>query len=128
MLCVRFGIPELKTTPPFMEFQALIGYEKLYLFIWFPMFFFNIVGEELLWRGYILPRQELKHGGYAWIINSVLWFVFHLCFGRDLLIILLPILIIVPYTAYRTRNTLIGIITHGILNGPMFVLVSLGLI
>jgi len=24
---------------------------------WLPYFFFNIVGEELLWRGYLLPRQ-----------------------------------------------------------------------
>jgi len=26
---------------------------------------FNVVSEELWWRGYILPRQELEHGKYA---------------------------------------------------------------
>jgi len=92
------------------------------------MFFFNIVGEEILWRGYILPRQELQHGKYAWVINSALWLVFHACFGLDLIILLLPILITIPYVAYKTGNTSIGILTHGLLNGPMFVLVALGLI
>lgn len=127
-LSYKLGIPELKTTPPFMKFQALIGYEKLYLFIWLPMFFFNIVGEEILWRGYILPRQELQHGKYSWIINSFLWLEFHLCFGVDLLITLLPILFIIPFVAYNTKNTTIGIITHALLNGPMFILVSLGVV
>ncbi|HBV88296.1 MAG TPA: CPBP family intramembrane metalloprotease [Desulfosporosinus sp.] len=128
ILSEGFGFRELETTPSFMEFQALQGFEKFYLLIWIPMFFFNIVGEEILWRGYILPRQELQHGKYSWVINSVLWLVFHACFGLDLIILLIPILIVVPYVAYKTKNTSIGILTHGILNGPMFVLVSIGLI
>jgi membrane protease YdiL (CAAX protease family) len=34
--------------------------------------FFNIVGEELWWRGYIQPRQELAHGKLAWLVNGTL--------------------------------------------------------
>lgn len=128
VISIEFGVNELETTPPFMQFQTLQGYEKFYLFVWLPMFFFNIVGEEILWRGYILPRQEKEHGRYAWIVNAALWLVFHICFGLDLMIILLPIMIIVPFTAQKTKNTAIGIITHALLNGPMFVLVSLGIV
>lgn len=128
MLSAKYGLPELKTTPPFMQFQTLTGYQRLYLLVWLPMFFFNIVGEEMLWRGYILPRQELHHGSRSWLINSILWMVFHLSFGFDLLIILLPTLFIIPYVAYKTKNTTVGIITHALLNGPMFIMISLGIV
>ncbi len=50
---------------------------------WLPFFFlvamfFNIFGEELLWRGFILPRQELAHGSWTWIIHGLLWTGFHI--------------------------------------------------
>lgn len=128
LISIKFGVPELKTTPPFMQFQVLSGVQRLYLLVWFPMFFFNIVGEEILWRGYILPRQELFHGKYSWIVNSILWAVFHLCFGLDLIVILFPTLLIIPYVASKTQNTTVGIITHALLNGPMFIMVALGII
>lgn len=128
LLAVTARIHELETTPSFMNFKAFQGNEKLYLLVWLPMFFFNIVGEEILWRGYILPRQELTHGNNAWLINSILWVAFHICFGIDLLIILLPTLFIIPYVAQKSKNTLIGIVSHALLNGPMFVLISLGMI
>lgn len=122
------GLAPLKTTPSFMEFQPLLGAERLYLLIWFPMFFFNIVGEQMLWQGYILPRQEITHGNTAWIVNSFLWLMFHLCFGPDLIIVLLPSLFIITYIIQRTKNTSTGMIIHAILNGPMFIVISLGLI
>lgn len=128
ILSKKFGIPTLKTTPRFMEFEPFKAGERWMLLVWLSMFFFNIVGEEIYWRGYIMPRQELANGKYAWLINSVLWGVFHISFGRDLLIIALPALIILPYAAYKTKNTAVGIFIHGIFNGPMFVLVSLGIL
>ena len=33
---------------------------------------FNIFGEELWWRGYILPRQELSHGRFTWLIHGLI--------------------------------------------------------
>lgn len=119
---------ELQTTPSFMEFKALQGPEKFYLLLWFPMFFFNIAGEQMLWQGYILPRQELAHGNKAWLVNGLLWTLFHLCFGPDLLIMLLPSLFIIAFTIQKTQNTLTGMIVHAVLNGPMFVLVALDIL
>lgn len=58
------------------------------------MFFFNIVGEELLWRGYVQARLTHKQ---AWILCSLFWFFFHLPFGFDLLVMLLPVIIVIPY-------------------------------
>ncbi len=128
MISKKFGIFALKTTPSFMEFEPFKASERWLLFVWLSMFFFNIVGEEIFWRGYIMPRQELANGKYAWLINSALWGVFHISFGWDLLIILIPVLVIIPYAVYETKNTSVGIFIHGLLNGPMFVLVSLGII
>lgn len=127
-LMIKIGTPDLDTAPPFIDFRALIGLEKLYLFIWVPSFILNIIGEELLWRGYTLPRQEFEHGKWAWFINSILWTTFHLCFGVHLLIILIPALLIIPFIVYKTKNTTVGIITHALVNGPALILLSLGII
>jgi membrane protease YdiL (CAAX protease family) len=128
LLSIRFGISPIDTSAPFLRFEPLRGTERLLLLAWVPFFFFNIVGEELLWRGYILPRQELAFGKFAWLVNAFLWFVFHICFGLDLLILLLPVLVILPYVVQRRKNTWVGIIIHAAVNGPSFILVSLGLI
>lgn len=115
----------LNTTPWFLKMAPFQGTEKLFLLVWLPMFFFNIVGEEILWRGYIQPRLRVK---YAWLFCAFLWALFHLPFGWDLLIILAPCLLIIPYVFSKTHNTLVGIFIHAIYNGPMFVLVALGVI
>lgn len=118
------GVRMLNTTPWFMEMQPFVGAEKLLLLVWLPMFFFNIVGEEILWRGYIQSR--LPKG--SWMLCSLFWLVFHLPFGADLLIMLIPVVIIIPYIFSKTQNTLVGIFIHGIFNGPIFIAVSLGLL
>lgn len=125
LLTKHSGVRPLSTTPWFMEMHPLHGTEKLLLLVWLPMFFFNIVGEELLWRGYIQTRLQ---GKYAWLLCSALWLVFHLPFGIDLLIMLVPVMLIVPYVYSKTGNTVTGILIHGIYNGPIFIMISLGLI
>jgi membrane protease YdiL (CAAX protease family) len=111
------------TTPWFMEMRPFQGAERWLLLMWLPMFFFNIVGEELLWRGYIQARLAHKQ---AWVLCSALWLLFHLAFGLDLLIVLLPVIIVIPYVFAKTGNTGTGILIHGLFNGPMFVAVALG--
>jgi len=128
ILYLKFGIPEIETTPSFMKFEPFKGNERWLLLVWLFMFFFNIFGEELMWRGYILPRQEMDIGAKAWIFNALFWFIFHIAFGVQLLILLIPILIILPYAVQKTGNTLVGIWIHALMNGPMFVMVSLGII
>ena len=119
----------LSTETPFLHsFHGLEQGQYWFLLIWLIFFFFNIVGEELIWRGYILPRQEIRHGKLAWLINGICWTIFHLAFGFDLLILLLPILFILPYVVQKRKNTWIGILIHAIYNGPIFVAISLNLI
>ena len=127
-LYVQFGIPEIETTPSFMQFEPFQGNERFLLLVWLVMFFFNIFGEELLWRGYILPRQEVGLGKVAWLFNALLWVLFHICFGVQLMILLIPILFILPWAVQKTQNTWVGIVVHALVNGPAFIMVSLGVI
>jgi membrane protease YdiL (CAAX protease family) len=57
-----------------------------------------------------------------------LWAVFHLAFGWQLTLLLLPICLTVPFVYSRRGRVQIGIIIHALVNGPAFVLVSLGVL
>lgn len=112
----------------FLKMEKLKPDEYWLFLAWLPYFFFNIVGEEVLWRGYLLPRQVLALGRYAWIFNGLLWAVFHVGIGWRIAIVLLPIEFIVPYVVQKRQNTWLGIIIHGLYNGSGFVMVALGVV
>ncbi|MFH1194866.1 MAG: type II CAAX endopeptidase family protein [bacterium] len=114
--------------PPFLVVKPLHNSQLWILLPWIGLFFFNMFGEELLWRGYLLPRQELTHKKFAWLINASLWTLFHLSFGLNMVITLIPLLVIIPIVVQKRKNTWIGIILHAIINGPGFILVALGAI
>jgi membrane protease YdiL (CAAX protease family) len=112
----------------FLKMEKLKPNEYWLFLAWLPYFFFNIVGEELLWRGYLLPRQAEALGHYAWILNGFLWAIFHVGIGWRIAILLLPIEFIVPYVVQRRKNTWLGIFIHGLYNGSGFILVALGVV
>ena len=114
--------------PPFMQFEPLESGRYWILLVWFPYWLFNIMGEEILWRGVILPRQEVSFGKFAWILQGIGWGLFHIAFGWQLLITLIPILFILPYIVQKRKNSWIGVFIHAGINGPSFIAISLGLI
>jgi len=75
----------------------------------------NVLGEEFWWRGYILPRQELVHGKWTWLIHGLLWNTVHLFLPWEL-IKLLPGTLALPFVIQRLRNTWPGIIAHFAVN------------
>lgn len=79
---------------------------------------FNIGGEELWWRGIILPRQELALGKKAWLVNGLLWDLFHIFYHTSIgsMVGYLPITVPLAFVAQRTRNTWPGIVAHLISN------------
>jgi len=95
-----------------------------------------IFGSSLLLNKYLGIRlltttpwlQTRLSAKYSWLLCSLLWMIFHLPFGIDFIIMLIPVIIIIPYAFYKTQNTLVGIFIHGIYNGPLFIAVALGLI
>ncbi|MCP4220509.1 MAG: CPBP family intramembrane metalloprotease [bacterium] len=120
-------IHPLNPSPPFMHFEGLEPGEGWIIGVWLCFFFFNIVGEEIWWRGYIMPRQEEKMGNRARVVHGVLWTLFHICFGLDLVIMLLPLLFVLPYVVWKRKNTWIGIFVHGVYNGMGFLVIALKL-
>jgi membrane protease YdiL (CAAX protease family) len=78
--------------------------------------FFNVFGEELWWRGYILPRQVAAHGRHAWVAHGVLWVLFH-AFKYWEFAALLPGCLALAYVAQRRQSTWPGVVVHGALNG-----------
>ncbi len=80
------------------------------------LLFFNIIGEEFWWRGYILPRQELAFGKWTWVVHGVLWACFHVFKWWDI-IALLPVTLALAFMVCRLKNTTPGIVVHFIFNG-----------
>jgi membrane protease YdiL (CAAX protease family) len=99
--------PPIDTAEPFG--CAAIPLALFYLLL-------NIFGEELWWRGYILPRQELQLGRYTWLVHGILWAWFHV-FKWWTLPVLMIVCLVVPFVAQKTRNTYPGIVSHLIVNG-----------
>ena len=117
-----------QTSPSFMHFEPLQSGQYWILGVWLVFFFFNIMGEEIMWRGYILAGMTDKYPKTAWLYNAVFWMMFHIPFGIELMIMVIPTFFLIPYLVQRRRNTWIGIIIHASLNGPGFILVSLGIL
>ena len=125
---ITLFVDKLDYTPSFMEFEPLSAGRYWVLAVWFVFWIFNIMGEEILWRGVMQPRQELIFGRYTWVVQGTGWSLFHLAFGWQLWVILLPMMFIQPYIVQKTRNTWTGVIIHGVINGPSFIAIALGAI
>ncbi len=91
------------------------------------MFIFNVVSEELWWRGYILPRQELRHGRFTWVLHGLLWTLFHVFKWWDL-IGLLPVCLGIAYVSQRTKNNWPAFIAHFLFNGLALIIITTAVI
>ena len=82
------------------------------LALWIPLNLFSMIGEEFLWRGYILPRQELTHGKWAWVVNGLMWaFLIHASMKWHY-IGMLPSMLLTPWLAQRMKNTSASALIH----------------
>jgi len=115
-------------SPSFMSFEPLSSGRYWILVVWLPYWILNIMGEEIFWRGIMMPRQEISFRKYTWIIHGFGWGLFHIAFGWQLLITLIPIIFIQSYVVQKTKNSWAGVIMHGGINGPSFIAIALGLI
>jgi membrane protease YdiL (CAAX protease family) len=114
-------------SPSFISMEPLSSGRYWLLGIWLPYWILNILGEEILWRGVMLPRQEIAFGKYTWLIHGIGWSLFHIAFGWQLLITLIPLIFIQSYVVQKTKNSWCGVIIHGVINGPSFIAIAFGL-
>jgi len=128
MKLLEVFIGQVESQPPFMVFEPLTPDRYWILLIWLPYWLLNIMGEEILWRGVILPRQELVFRKTTWLIHGICWSIFHIAFGWQLLLTMLPILFIQSYVVQRRKNSWTGVVIHAVINGPSFIAISFGLL
>ncbi len=128
MKLLELVVGQFDPSPNFMAFEPLSKGRYWILLVWLPYWILNILGEEFIWRGVMLPRQELVFGKYTWIIHGFGWGLFHIAFGWKLLITLIPLIFIQSFIVQKTKNSWTGVILHGGLNGPSFIAICFGLI
>ncbi|PKQ26031.1 MAG: CPBP family intramembrane metalloprotease [Actinobacteria bacterium HGW-Actinobacteria-4] len=76
------------------------------------MLVFNtVLGEELLFRGLLLPRMYGAFGNRGWIVNSVLFALYHVHQPWTMANTFLASTVF-SYTTHRYRSAWFGIITH----------------
>ncbi|NOJ38327.1 CPBP family intramembrane glutamic endopeptidase [Bradyrhizobium australiense] len=115
----RYFDPSFRPSPWFLLQPH--GWHASVVAAWIPLFVTNILGEELCWRGYLLPRQEAGFGRIAWLLNGILWCLFHWSFGWPIMVTLLPVTLLLPWIVQRRQNTSVGIIIHGAFNAAGFI-------
>ena len=89
--------------------------------------FFNITGEEFWWRGYILPRQELRHGRLAWVVHGLMWAAFH-AFKYWSIITLVPFTLVIAFSAQRLKTNWPATFAHLLGNLSFFLLIVMGVL
>ena len=85
--------------------------------VWYAIFvalilFNTILGEELLFRGVLLPRMKGAFGRFDWVANGFLFALYHLHMPWTMPATLLFDTFALAYPSRRYRSALIGIIVH----------------
>ena len=108
----------------------LHGQWWVFFYVLFGLLVFNIFGEELWWRGYILPRQELAQGKWTWVIHGLLWDGFHIFYHQTAWSFLayLPVTLSIAFVCQKTKNTWPGIISHTVANAALPVIILRGIV
>ncbi|MBV7331298.1 CPBP family intramembrane metalloprotease [Chloroflexi bacterium TSY] len=88
----------------------------------------GVLGEELVWRGYVLPRQQATYGRWAWLVNGLLWNVPFHWYTLSNVLSDMPLYLILPFFAQRVRNTWFAIIIHAILVALAYVIIIAGIL
>ena len=88
--------------------------------------FNTVLGEELLFRGLLLPRMNGRFGRWDWAANGVLFALYHLHVPWVIPQALLDTFI-VAYPSKRYRSALVGIVVHSA-QSVFFILIVLALV
>ena len=85
--------------------------------VWFALIaalsvFNTVLGEELLFRGLLLPRMQGAFGRWDWVANGVLFAAYHLHQPWVIPATMLGDTFALSYPSRRYRSALIGIIVH----------------
>ncbi len=95
--------------------------------IFVPLLIFNIVGEEFLFRGVLLPKMDGSFGRFAWVANGILSTIYHVHQPSTIVlgVFIAPLVFALP--AARYRSTTMSMIVHGA-QAPIILLLVLGIV
>jgi membrane protease YdiL (CAAX protease family) len=123
-LTLAFGLEEILPGLPFPashDFGTFLGSHAGQTFMhgawgWFALIaalavLNTVLGEELLFRGFLLPRMNGAFGRGDWVVNGVLFALYHLHMPWVIPTALLDTLIL-AYPSKRYRSAWIGIAVH----------------
>jgi membrane protease YdiL (CAAX protease family) len=124
------GLPENRDLAAFIDSDAgkdfLSGAWGWFALIVLLQIFNTVLGEELLFRGLLLPRMNGAFGRGDWFANGILFGVYHLHVPWVIPATLLDTFII-AYPSKRYRSALIGIIVHSV-QSVFFIILILTLV
>jgi membrane protease YdiL (CAAX protease family) len=89
-------------------FHGAWGWYALLIVMWL---FNTVLGEELLFRGLLLPRMSRTFGRADWLVNGILFAAYHLHMPWAMPGILLDAFVL-AYPSRRYRSAWIGIAVH----------------
>jgi CAAX protease family protein len=111
------GLPEDRDFAAFIDSDVgkdfLSGAWGWFALIVLLQIFNTVLGEELLFRGLLLPRMNGAFGRGDWVANGVLFAAYHLHVPWVIPATLLDTFII-AYPSKRYRSALIGIAVHSV--------------
>lgn len=113
-------------TASLTQFMGVPLAGKWWLLVVYALFLmvFNLLGEELWFRGYLLPRQQVVYGQWSWLVHGLLWTLFHVPIYPWYAVYLLPTALSVSYAAQKTGSSWASYLVHGLGNG-LLVLIPL---
>jgi membrane protease YdiL (CAAX protease family) len=78
---------------------------------------FGPLQEEVLFRGYLLPKQEAAIGKHAWVLNGFAFNFTHLLvYDFVSLLLISPFCFLLAYKVQKHKNTSIGLLAHLFVN------------
>lgn len=74
--------------------------------------FNTILGEELLFRGVLLPKMEGVFGRWSWVANGVLHGLYHVHQPWGIVGAVISCVFLYSFPSWRFRSTWMGVIVH----------------
>jgi membrane protease YdiL (CAAX protease family) len=107
--------------------QALEGAWQVFVLFIVLGLFNTVLGEELLFRGILLPRMKGVFGRRDWVANGVIFGLYHLHQPWSILNAIIDGTLLYAYPSSRFRSTWMGIAVH---SGQtvFFIFLALGLV
>jgi len=125
LFVVLFGVWTLVPTitgPEVRDFANFIGTDRAEEFFrgawgWYAVLvvlviFNTVLGEEFLFRGLLLPRMRDAFGRWDWVVNGVLFAVYHLHQPWSIPSSLVDGIFLEAYPSKRFQSAWFGIIVH----------------